>query len=252
MSFMKIFKLAQKGSKKVKRSKSSAATAAKWPDGVKVGVFGHENSGKTVFFTALYMKSKATKDISISVRDSATGNEFFMNEMAIKGVHVDRAGEGTIAAKAVPRKFPDPTEKGIVLQFTAILGGGKKIPVVTYDYSGKAATLSEHSDEAQAARDFMANADGLFFFFDPKILGADPEVQADDVLGHLDGQRAEDEDEERDDEKQGDAGCGGGLRGQPGPPEGDERGRDKEHDPADLRVAVVRVHGNPPSGTGIL
>ena len=63
MGFAKIFKFAKKGSKKVRKSKGGGAAApVKWPDGIRVGVFGHENSGKTVFFTSLYTKSKSTKD----------------------------------------------------------------------------------------------------------------------------------------------------------------------------------------------
>ncbi len=178
MNPLKIFKLAQKGSKKVKKSKGASGPPAKWPEGTRVGVFGHENSGKTVFFTALYTQSKTTGNFHISVRDNATANEFFRNDMAIKGVDCDSTGSGTIAAKSVPKKFPDPTIKDIVLQFTAILDGSKKIPVVTYDYNGKAASISDRSDEAEKIRDFMAGADGLLFFFDPKVLAADPEVQA--------------------------------------------------------------------------
>ncbi len=178
MKLAKIFKLGQKGAKKVKRSKGAAAPAAAWPEGTRVGVFGHENSGKTVFFTALYTQSKTTNDFHISVRDNATANEFFRNDMAIKGVDVDSGGTGTIAAKSVPKKFPEHTVKDVLLQFTAILDGGTKIPVVTYDYNGKAASISERSDEAENIRSFMADADGVLFFFDPKILGADPEVQA--------------------------------------------------------------------------
>ncbi|MCP4550279.1 MAG: GTPase domain-containing protein [bacterium] len=179
MGFAKIFKFAKKGSKKVKRSKGGAAApAVKWPDGIRVGVFGHENSGKTVFFTSLYTQSKSTNDFHISVRDNATASEFFRNDMAIKGVDCDSSGTGTIAAKPVPKKFPDPTVKDIILQFTSILDDNTKIPVVSYDYSGRAAAISEHSDEAEKIRDFMVDADGLLFFFDPKILSADPEVQA--------------------------------------------------------------------------
>ncbi len=178
MKFAKIFKLGQKGAKRAKKAKGAAAAQTSWPEGTRVGVFGHENSGKTVFFTALYTQSKTTNDFHVSVRDNATANEFFRNDMAIKGVDVDSGGTGTIAAKSVPKKFPDHTVKDVLLQFTAIVDGGTKIPVVTYDYNGKAASISERSDEAENIRSFMADADGVLFFFDPKILGADPEVQA--------------------------------------------------------------------------
>jgi|WetSurMetagenome_2_1015567.scaffolds.fasta_scaffold05696_6 hypothetical protein len=179
MKFIKFFKLGQKGAKRARKAKGGAAAPAPaWPEGTRVGVFGHENSGKTVFFTALYTQSKTTNDFHISVRDNATANEFFKNDMAIKGVDVDSGGTGTIAAKSVPKRFPAHTEADVLLQFTAILDGGTKIPVVTYDYNGRAASISERSDAAEKIRSFMADADGLLFFFDPKILQADPEVQA--------------------------------------------------------------------------
>jgi hypothetical protein len=178
MKIAKVFKLGQKGAKRAKKLKGGAAQAAAWPEGTRVGVFGHENSGKTVFFTALYTQSKTTANFHVSVRDNATANEFFKNDMAIKGVDVDSGGTGTIAAKSVPKRFPDRTVKDLVLQFTAILDGNVKVPVVTYDYNGKAASISDRSDEAEKIRSFMADADGLLFFFDPKVLGADPEVQA--------------------------------------------------------------------------
>jgi hypothetical protein len=133
MKFAKIFKLGQKGAKRAKKAKGGGVPVSAWPEGTRVGVFGHENSGKTVFFTALYTQSKTTNDFHISVRDNATANEFFRNDMAIKGVDVDSGGTGTIAAKSVPKRFPDHTVKDVILRFTAILDGSKKIPVVTYD-----------------------------------------------------------------------------------------------------------------------
>lgn len=180
MSFMKIFKFGMKGAKKAKKAggaKGGEAVVSKWPPGIKVGVFGHENSGKSVFFTILYRECKIAKNIQISVTDKATSYEFLSNYRAIWGIAP--AGQtGTIVDKKTERKFPDPTEKDSLLQFTAILDRKDKIPVVTYDYNGKALSISEQVESTEKVIDFMTAADGLLFFFDPKIMGAELEIQA--------------------------------------------------------------------------
>jgi len=178
MNVAKLFKVAQKGSKKVKRHKAAGAATVSWPEGTRIGLFGHENSGKTVLLWAVYTKSQTTRNFSMAVRDGATSDEFLKTDMAIKGLKIDTTKEGTQVPIRVPRKFPEPTETGALRQFTAILDGSKKIPVVTYDYNGRAASVSEHSDEAEKISEFMTDADGLLFLFDPRILGSDPEVQA--------------------------------------------------------------------------
>ncbi len=178
MKLTKLLKFAKKGSKRAQKSKgAAAAAAAAWPPGIKIGVFGHENTGKTSYFTVLYHQSKIDKKIQISVTDNDTSSEFLANYMAIWGFD-SGTSMGTIEMKTIEKKFPEPTEKDKVLQFTSILDGKKKVPVVTYDYNGKAVSITEHTEEAEKIRNFMAAADGILFFFDPKILGADMEVQA--------------------------------------------------------------------------
>ncbi|MBN2183973.1 MAG: GTPase domain-containing protein [Candidatus Krumholzibacteriota bacterium] len=173
-----LFKFAKKGSKKIKKSRGgSGAGKQKYPPGIRIGIFGHENTSKTVYLTVLYHQSKIDKKLQISVTDNDTSNEFLSNYMSIWGFD-SGTSMGTIVNQAGEKKFPKPTEKDKILQFTAIIEGNKKVPVVTYDYSGKTVSISEYSDEAEKVNDFMASADGLLFFFDPKILGADMEVQA--------------------------------------------------------------------------
>ena len=178
MKINNLLKFAKKGSKKVKKSRGgSGAVKQKYPPGIRIGIFGHENTSKTVYLTVLYHQSKIDKKLQISVTDNDTSNEFLSNYMSIWGFD-SGTSMGTIVNQAGEKKFPKPTEKDKILQFTAIIEGNKKIPVVTYDYSGKTVSISEYSDEAEKVNDFMASADGLLFFFDPKILGADMEVQA--------------------------------------------------------------------------
>ena len=115
MKLMKIFKIGRKGAKKVQKSRGGVVQESSWPEGTRIGMFGHENSGKTVFFTELYAKSKDTANFHMAVRDDATANEFYKNDMAIKGIGIDSEGAGTIAAKSVPKRFPDRTVKDVML-----------------------------------------------------------------------------------------------------------------------------------------
>ena len=79
MKLSKIFKGAKKGSKaaaKLKgKGKGAAAPAYDWPSGTKIGVYGHDNSGKTVYFTVLNEECKISKNLQISITDNATANE---------------------------------------------------------------------------------------------------------------------------------------------------------------------------------
>ena len=177
MKLGKLFKLAKKGAKRSKKPGGPGFAAAKWPAGARIGVFGHENTGKSVYFTVLYHASKVAKDLQISVTDTETSRQFLENYMSIWGFGTGDA-MGTIINQKREKKFPATTDRDSILQFTAILDGKNKIPVVTYDYSGKFVSISEHTDESKKILDFMTNADGILFFFDHKILGADMEVQA--------------------------------------------------------------------------
>ena len=176
MKFSKLFKFAKKGAKRTKKS-GSPGSAPKWPPGTKIAVFGHENTGKTVYFTLLYHASKVAKDLQISVTDTETSRQFLDNYMSIWGFGTGET-MGTVINQKGEKKFPDPTVQDSILQFTAILDGKNKIPIVTYDYNGKAVSISENTDESEKIMDFITNADGILFFFDHKILGADMEVQA--------------------------------------------------------------------------
>jgi GTPase SAR1 family protein len=176
MKLGKLFKFLKKGAKKAKKP-GAAAEAAKWPEGTKIGVFGHQNSGKTVYFTVLYHEGKVAKNIQISVTDNDTSAEFLSNFRSIWGI-APAEGAGTIVDQRGEREFPDPTVKDKILQFNAILDRKKKIPVVTYDYNGEAVSISGESDQSEKVKEFMAASDGLLFFFDPKIMGAEMEIQA--------------------------------------------------------------------------
>ncbi|MFH1686361.1 MAG: hypothetical protein ABIE70_02425 [bacterium] len=175
---MKIFKLFKKGARAAAGQKGKEAKGAfEWPQGIRVAVFGQANSGKTVYFTVLNEECKVSRRLQISVTDHLTAGEFLTNFRALWGIGTTST-VGTIVDLKEDRKFPDPTKNEKILQFTAILDQDEKIPVVTCDYNGQAASISEPHEFREKFFDFVTGADGILFFFDPKVLGAVVQCQA--------------------------------------------------------------------------
>jgi hypothetical protein len=173
----KLLGFGKKGYKAASKRKGGKAAEVSWPPGIRVGVFGHTNVGKTVYFTVLNEECKIAKDLQISVTDNATAGEFLANYRSIWGL--DTAAEtGTVVDRRGEKKFPEPTVKDKYLQFTAILDRRKKIPVVAFDYNGQAVSISERSEQADKVLEFLTACHGILFFFDPKIMGAELEIQA--------------------------------------------------------------------------
>ncbi len=180
MKIGKLFKFFKKGAKKASEAKGKGAAATgsyQWPSGVRVGIYGHANAGKTVYFTVLNEECKVSKDLQIAVTDSATANELLANYRAIWGIG-STTEVGTVVDLREEKKFPDPTKGDKVLRFNAILDRKKKISVVSYDYDGKAVSIAEQHELADKVIDFMAGAQGILFFYDPKMLGSDAQTQA--------------------------------------------------------------------------
>jgi hypothetical protein len=178
VKFSKIFKIFKKGAKVAAKQKGKPAKGAyEWPSGVRVGVYGHFNSGKTVYFTVLNEECKVAKNLQIAVTDNATAGEFLTNYRHIWGMGV-ATGAGTVVDLREERKFPEPTKGDKILRFNAILDRKKKIPVVSYDYDGKAVAIAGNHELAEKVMDFMSGCDGILFFYDPKMLKAELESQA--------------------------------------------------------------------------
>jgi len=174
----KIFKLFKKGSKAAAKRKGQKPSGGfDWPSGVRLGVFGHTNAGKTVFFTVLNEECKISRDVQLSVTDNATAGEFLRNYRSIWGLGTT-ADVGTMVDLQDEKKFPDPTRKDRILQFSAILDGSTNLPIVTIDYPGAAVSISDPSELQDKITDFMDGCDGLLFFFDPKVLQAELQTQA--------------------------------------------------------------------------
>lgn len=178
MGFAKVFKIFKKGAKvAAKRKGKKPAEPVRWPGGTRIGIFGHANCGKTVFFTVLNEDCKISKKLQISVTDTATAGEFLSNYRSIWGLGT-ATDAGTVVDFRGERKFPDSSEGDKILKFNAIVDRKKKLSIVAYDYPGDAVSISSTDDISDKVIDFMAGCDGLLFFYDPKILGAELESQA--------------------------------------------------------------------------
>lgn len=179
MKISKLIKIFKKGSKAAakRKGKKGAAPETIWPSGIRIGIYGDANSGKTVYFTVLNEECKISKNLQISVIDNATAGEFLSNYRAIWGLGT-AVDAGTVVDLRGEKKFPNPTVTGKLLLFNAIVDRRRKFSVVSYDYNGKTVSISEQSEQADQVDDFMSGCDGLLFFYDPKIMGAELESQS--------------------------------------------------------------------------
>jgi len=178
VEFAKVLRIFKKGGKAAARRSGQKKTGGfEWPSGVRIGIFGHSNAGKSVFFTVLNEECKVARDIQLSVTDNATAAEFLRNYRAIWGLGTT-SEVGTVVDLHGEKKFPDPSRRELVLQFNAILQGGTNLPVVAIDYPGSAVAISEPSELKDKITDFMTGCHGLLFFFDPKVLGSELDTQA--------------------------------------------------------------------------
>lgn len=180
MKLSAIFKIFQKGSKAAAAHKGKGKKGAEgiaWPPGIRIGVVGHANSGKTVYFTVLNEDCKISKKLQLSVTDTATSTEFLANYRALWGLGTS-SDIGTMVDFRGEKKFPEPTRSEKLLRFTAIVDRKKRLPIVTYDYSGDAVAISGRHELTDKVTDFISGCDGLLFFYDPKVMGAELEAQA--------------------------------------------------------------------------
>jgi len=168
----KLKTLSKGGSKDGKKGSSQ-----EWPSGTRIGIYGHANAGKTVYFTVLNEECKIGKDLQLSITDTATASDILSNYRAIWGVGTE-TGSGTVVDLRGEKKFPDSTPDGRLLLFNVIVDRTNKYSVCTYDYGGKAISLSSSGELADKVADFMLGCDGLLFFFDPKVLGAEIQTHA--------------------------------------------------------------------------
>lgn len=180
MNLGKVFRIFKKGAKASSRGRSKKGEPAggfEWPSGTRLGLYGHANSGKTVFMTVLNEECKVARDLQISVTDNVTAAEFLGNYRSMWGLGT-ASGTGTVVDLKGEKKFPEPTESEKLLRFNAVVNRGRKFSVVSFDYDGNAVAISENHPLQDKVHDFMAGCDGILFFFDPKVLGAELQAQA--------------------------------------------------------------------------
>ncbi|MEW6411698.1 MAG: hypothetical protein AB1483_04390 [Candidatus Zixiibacteriota bacterium] len=175
--FKKLFKFAKKGAKAATGKDQAGGGAFEWPSGIRVGVYGHFNAGKTVYFTVLNEECKIARDLQISVTDNATSSEFLTHRRSIWGLGTV-TDVGTVVDLRGEQKFPEPSVRDRVLIFNAIIDGDRKVPVVAYDYPGRAVAITGANEFKDKVIDFMSGCDGLLFFCDPKVMGSELESQA--------------------------------------------------------------------------
>lgn len=173
---LKIFKKGAKAASKQSGKKGSGAKSS-WPSGTRIGVFGHANSGKTVYLTVLNEECKISKKLQLSVTDNRTAGEFLNNYRSIWGLGSSNDA-GTVVDFRGDKRFPEPTSTEKLLSFNAIIDQSNKLSTIIYDYSGKAVSISGSHDSTERVIDFMSGCDGILFFYDPKLLGAELESQA--------------------------------------------------------------------------
>ncbi|HUV31436.1 MAG TPA: hypothetical protein VMY05_10155 [Acidobacteriota bacterium] len=171
-----IFKIFQKGSKAASRAKKKCHVESKWPSGIRIGIYGHTNTGKTVYLTVLNEDCKISKKLQIAVSDTTTAGELLANYRSIWGLGIS-SEVGTVVDLRGEKKFPEATTGHKTLLFNAILDRSSKMPVVALDYDGKAVSISEQSDLKDKVEEFMAGCDGILVFYDPKMLGAEWQTQ---------------------------------------------------------------------------
>jgi len=171
--FKKLAKVFKSGSKDGKKGGSKFD----WPSGTKIAVYGHANAGKTVYFTVLNEECKFGKDLQLSITDTGTASDILSNYRAIWGVGTE-TGSGTVVDLRGEKKFPDPTPDGKLLLFNAIIDRSNKYSICTYDYGGKAISLNSSGELSEKVADFTLGSDGVLFFFDPKVLGAEMQTHA--------------------------------------------------------------------------
>ena len=167
---VKVFKSSSGDGKK-------GGSAFDWPSGTKIAIYGHANAGKTVYFTVLNEECKIGKDLQLSITDTATASDILSNYRAIWGVGSE-TGSGTVVDLRGEKKFPDSTPDGKLFLFNAIVDRSSKYSVCTYDYGGKAISLNSSGELAEKVADFTLGSDGVLFFFDPKVLGAEMQTHA--------------------------------------------------------------------------
>lgn len=161
--FKKLFSKAKKGKKPEGKEK------AEFPPGTKIGLFGHTNVGKTVFFTMLFEATRYDPKFKLDTRDDQTAAELLRNLRDMMGQDIT-VHDGRRMDKRVARKFPPPTSETKYLSFVAVLNKRTRLPFTSVDYRGEIASIHEQPELKEELVKFLSQSDCLLFFMEPNAI----------------------------------------------------------------------------------
>lgn len=159
-----------------KGKKPEGKEKAEFPPGTKIGVFGHTNVGKTVFFTMLYGTTREDPKFKLTP-DTQTGRELEQNFKGMKGQEITII-HGLRTDKTVARKFPPPTSETKYLAFVAVLNKRTKLPFISVDYRGEIASIYEQPELKEELTKFLTQSDCLLFFMEPNAIHSEVDCRA--------------------------------------------------------------------------
>lgn len=172
LGFLRYFKRAAKLKGKVKRPGAPGEPAEQIDRSIyRIGIFGHKDTGKTVFLTSVYAFSKDSSDLQLLAMGE-TQAYLEENFNLMKGKGDDRiTGE-----KIESRRFPGPTSDDRRLHFSAQLGKTMNVSLEVMDYSGKNLYIDSSGGIPQSLADFFEICDCVLFFIDPEGINNEGEL----------------------------------------------------------------------------
>jgi len=172
LGFLRYFKKAAKLKGKIKRPGEPGETAEQVDRSIyRIGIFGHKDTGKTVFLTSVYAFSKDSSELQLLAMGE-TQVYLEENYNLMKGTGDDQiTGE-----KIRSRKFPNPTSDDRKLSFSAQLGKTMNVSLEMMDYSGKNLYIDSSGGIPQNLADFFELCDCVLFFIDPDGINNEGEL----------------------------------------------------------------------------
>lgn len=172
LGFLRYFKRAAKLKGKIKRPGAPGEPAEQIDRSIyRIGIFGHKDTGKTVFLTSVYAFSKDSSELQLlAMGETQVYLEENFNLM--KGTGDDQiTGE-----KISSRRFPEPTADDKKLSFSAQLGKIMNVSLEMMDYSGKNMYIDSSGGIPQNLADFFEICDCVLFFIDPAGINNEGEL----------------------------------------------------------------------------
>lgn len=158
--------------KKSKQAEERPADAPFDKDDNVVLVFGHSNSGKTVYFSVLYELLKGQTGFKLSPLDNATAQALIENYNIMRGKQL-KIKEGRQVEIEGERRFPTMTSETRILKFGLDLHSRKGVKFYTVDYKGETLSIAEPGElRAQFAK-FFPYCRAALFLIDASVLDTD-------------------------------------------------------------------------------